>query len=139
MRIETITDPEALSTHIDQIVAVYHAAFAQPPYNETTEAAQSIRVQVQRHATYPGFAACVACEGERLVGFVCGTDNLPGQWWYDRVAPALREEQREASFDGAFVVIGLAVHPDSQRHGVGGKLLDSLLDAVPFPRAVLSV
>jgi ribosomal protein S18 acetylase RimI-like enzyme len=138
MRVEIITDPEAMPPHIEQIVAVYHAAFAQPPYNETLEAAQSIRAQFQRHATYPGFAACLAWEAEHLLGFVYGITNLPGQWWYERVAPALPVEQRVALFDGAFVVVELAVHPDARRQGIGSQLLDALLTAVPHTQAVLS-
>lgn len=138
MRVTMITDPEALAPHSEQIAAVYHAAFAQPPYSETLEAAQSFRAQLQRHATYPGFAACLASASERLLGFVYGTTNLPGQWWYERVAPALPAEDRAALFDGAFVVVELAVHPDALRQGIGGQLLDALLAAVPHAQAVLS-
>jgi ribosomal protein S18 acetylase RimI-like enzyme len=138
MRIERITEPETIAPHIEPMVSVYGAAFAQPPYNETAQAAQSLRAQLQRHATYPGFAACLAWEGERLLGFVYGTTNLPGQWWYERVAPALTADQRVALFDGAFVVVELAVHPDTQGRGVGGQLLNALLTAVPHTQVVLS-
>jgi hypothetical protein len=69
---------------------------------------------------------------------VYGTTNLPGQWWYERVASALPVDQRATLFDGAFVVVELAVHPNAQQQGVGGQLLDTLLTAGPHPQAVLS-
>lgn len=65
----------------------------------------------------------------RLAGIAYGYRGAPGQWWHDRVAAAMTDEQRERWLvPGHFELVGLAVRPDLRRQGVGARLHDALLD-----------
>jgi GNAT superfamily N-acetyltransferase len=89
-----------------------------------------------RYVGYPDFRGFVAYAQGAMVGMGFGHRSLPGQWWHDAVAahvgpdhPALQE---------AWVLVELAVLPAWQGHGIGGVLHDTLLEAQPLPRALLS-
>jgi ribosomal protein S18 acetylase RimI-like enzyme len=89
-----------------------------------------------RYAGYPDFRGIVALHRGVAVGMGFGHRSLPGQWWHDAVAvhvgpgnPVLQE---------AWVLVELAVLPAWQGYGIGGLLHDTLLEAQPFPRTLLS-
>jgi ribosomal protein S18 acetylase RimI-like enzyme len=74
-----------------------------------------------------------------VVGFTYGYAGTYGQWWTDRVAQVLDEEQRAAWLDPPhFEVVELHVRPDSQRRGIGTRLLRELLARQPHNRALLT-
>lgn len=123
----------------DDLADVYREAFAGAPHHEPPEAAERFRESLPRHAGLPGFRAVAAWgPGADLVGFGYGHTGLPGQWWHDRVAPALAPDAAARWLEGAFVVVILAVRPRRRREGVGGRLHDLLLESAPNPTAVLS-
>jgi GNAT superfamily N-acetyltransferase len=126
---------------IDDIAAVYRAAFSAPPHEETEADARRFAEDVlPRHSERESFRCVVALDGsDRVIGFAYGYTGRPGQWWHDTVADAMGLEKDAAWLAEPFEVVTLAVMPDRQGKGIGGKLHDALLHGLPHRRAVLSV
>ena len=92
-----------------------------------------------RHTGRDDFTFLVARADERLVGFGYGYTGAYGQWWTERVATALTDEQRAEWLDPPhFEVVELHVRPSFQRRGVGSLLLAQLLTRQPHERALLT-
>lgn len=97
------------------------------------------REQLPRHTQRDDFVFLVARDGDEIAGFVYGYTGGYGQWWADRVALALTEEQRAEWLDPPhYEVVELHVRPSWQRSGVGSTLLAHLLTRQPHDRALLS-
>ncbi len=95
---------------------------------------------MRRHFRRRGFRGFIAIDGDRLVGFSYGYTGEPGQYWYDRVWAAMNPEQRRRWMEPEhFEFVELAVHPEYQRRGIGGRLHDLLLEDRPEPVALLTV
>ncbi len=124
----------------DQVVAVYAAAFAGPPYNRTAEVVIDFANSLPRHAHRDAFRLVAARDDSsgRMVGFDYGFSALPGQWWYDVVSTVMGSEQRARWLADAFELTELAVLPEYQGYGIGGRLHDQLLAGLAHRTAVLS-
>lgn len=139
LQIRTLSSQELTAVH-DQILAVYQATFAEPPYFEKEEDVARFAKSLARHAQRAGFRCCVAEESVtgQVLGFAYGYTSQAGQWWYDRIAQVLSQETIAAWLNGAFEFVELAVIPQRQGHGIGGRLHDALLADLPHRTAVLS-
>jgi ribosomal protein S18 acetylase RimI-like enzyme len=139
VQILTLSSQELTAVR-DQILAVYQAAFAEPPYFETEEDVARFAESFTRHAQRAGFRCCVAEDNAtgQVLGFAYGYTSQAGQWWYDRVAAALDQKTIAAWLNGAFEFVELAVIPSMQGQGIGGRLHDALLADLPHRTAVLS-
>lgn len=91
-----------------------------------------------RHASYPGFRAFGAYDGEALAGFAYGVACRRGQWWFDQIQPGLLRAGHGGVLVDAYAVTELHVLPGYQGLGLGLGLLTRLLDGVPHPKVVLS-
>lgn len=123
---------------LDEAFAVYCQALGVDP---RAEGARRWRDRVlPRHAARDGFRFLAAVDDDgALVGFAYGYTGAYGQWWTDRVADQMDDDARRAWLDPPhYEVVELHVRPDSQRSGIGTRLLDALLTAQPHDRAVLS-
>ena len=77
--------------------------------------------------------------GDELVGFGYGFTGAYGQWWTDRVAGSLTQEQKREWLEPPhFEVVELHVRPAHQRFGIGSQLLAQLVTRQPHDRALLS-
>ena len=73
-----------------------------------------------------------------LAGIAYGYLGAPGQWWHDRVAEEMTDEQRRRWLrPGHFELVELAVRPDLRGQGIGTRLHDAVLAGLSAP-AVLS-
>lgn len=123
-----------------RIVEIYDAAFTRPPYNKPAEEirdfADSLLGQTGREGYR--FVAALDDDNRTLAGFAYGYATAAGRWWYQHVSPAMPEETVRAWLDGSYSFVELAVDPACQGKGIGGLLHDTLLDGLPYERAVLS-
>ena len=136
----TTSVPDART--LREAVAVYHAAFAQPPYGETAEMAEALTERVQRYARErEGFRLVTAARDDgQLIAIALAVLARPGGWWRDKVAGAL-PPPLAGSWLGELCqeVVHLAVIPQAQGQGVGRLVHDVLIAGRPAPTAVLSV
>src|SRR5207249_3203063 len=70
-------------------IAVYSAAFAEPPYSDPQRGSEVRRRIRDVHAVRSGFRGVVALDDTRLVGMTYGYHGEAGQWWHDSVVRAL--------------------------------------------------
>ncbi|HSM58629.1 MAG TPA: GNAT family N-acetyltransferase [Candidatus Sulfomarinibacteraceae bacterium] len=132
--------PQAFLALREALVAVYRAAFLPPPYEKTEGAMQQFANALARHVRQEGFRAFVAREGQagEVVGLAYGYTSRQGQWWHDHVSRALGREKAAYWLGDAFELVELAVSPERQGLGLGGRLHDALLGEATQRTAVLS-
>jgi ribosomal protein S18 acetylase RimI-like enzyme len=81
-----------------------------------------------RHAAREGFRFVAAVDEGSLVGMAYGYLGGPGEWWHDRVAGAMTDEQRARWLaPGHLELVELMVDPAQRRRGLGRALHDELL------------
>jgi ribosomal protein S18 acetylase RimI-like enzyme len=133
-----LLDGRGTAAVADQLVAVYRAAMAAPPFFETELETGWFADELAGEVGEPGFRCWAARDGDRLVGFAYGfpTPEVPADGWYGLL--------RQAAGDGAgtwlegqFAVVWIAVHPDWRGRGLGRRLLERLLAGAGTGRAWL--
>ena len=128
----------ALSRRTD-VVAVYEAAFRLPPYDLSPRDIANFNREFREHVYLPGFRCAVAEEPDgTLTGFGYGFTGRPGQWWHDVVVGGLPRAQTRRWFHHFFELTDLAVDPQAQGLGLGGRLHDTLLEGLRQRTACLS-
>lgn len=133
------------------LMEIYHAAFTEPPYDESEATVRQFGRILEDHVRRPGFKCVVAVAGdevetgaiagrppEDVLGFAYGYTSRPGQWWYDAVTRRLDPAVNATWMDDPFEMVELAVRPAHQGQGIGGRLHDALLEGLPHRTAVLS-
>jgi ribosomal protein S18 acetylase RimI-like enzyme len=96
-------------------------------------------VHVLRHAEYDSFTARAAITPDgRMLAFGYGYTSLPGQWWHDLVRRAIGRSQAGPWLTHAFELSELHVLPEAQGHGLGERVLRSLVVDLPHETIVLS-
>ncbi|RPI24464.1 MAG: GNAT family N-acetyltransferase, partial [Chloroflexota bacterium] len=144
VRIEALNPSDIIAVE-EQIVRVYHEAFAPAPYSKSQVEAALFSGTLGRHMRRPGFRFLAAFLGQDrqlvgspLIGFAYGYKSEPGQWWYDQVSAALRPEDVLDWMSDAYELVELAVAPAFQGFGTGSLLHDRLLEGLPYRTALLS-
>lgn len=130
---------EAFLERKEAIVDVYRAAFSPPPYRKSENEVRQFRGSLQRHVGRQGFR-CRLARQERgaLAGFAYGYTARRGLWWYDVVSAQMDEEMKREWLSDPFELVELAVRPERQGRGFGGRLHDDLLTGLPHSTALLS-
>jgi len=119
---------EPPATVIDGCVAVYGAAFGQPPYAETAADAELLRERVIRYAGRDGFRLATAHKDGNVAAFALAVRAYPGDWWRDNVAEAIGPELAGRWLPpGVLEVAHVAVDPAAQRQGLGRAVLGRVL------------
>lgn len=126
--------PETLDGYTGAIRDVYQRAFDTTP----DQAEAFIQKALARHQTYPGFQGYLALDDGLVVGFVYGYHSTRGGWWHSTIRPTLVANGHASWLDDAFEFVELAVDPDHQGRGIGGRLHDAILARVTERTALLS-
>lgn len=135
----TAVSAEAFLECKEEVVDVYRAAFSPPPYRKSEHEVRQFRSVLEGHTGRQGFRCCLARQKRKpLAGFAYGYTARRGLWWYDVVAAQMDRQMRREWLDDAFEFVELAVRPDRQGRGLGGRLHDALLAGLPHGSAVLS-
>jgi GNAT superfamily N-acetyltransferase len=126
--------PDDILAKLEEITAVYQAAFTPPPYqkplSEIVSFARSLPNQLDRE-DYRFFAA-IAEDGGKLAGFAYGHSVRAGLWWQEQVRRVLPEQVAAEWLPDSFEFVELAVIPQYQRQGIGSQLHDRLLEGVAY-------
>ena len=124
----------------DQLVSVYCNAFHPPPSNKgETDIADFVQ-SCGHHTTYSGFRIVIACDQETddVVGFTYGFANMPDHFFHVEMAKFSPPQMMETWLANCFRLVEIAVIPQVQGRGIGGRLHDQLLQNLPYERAVLA-
>jgi ribosomal protein S18 acetylase RimI-like enzyme len=137
-RVEPVAPGEVTGRLRREIVELHAAAHGRDP--DGPREAVFGNDTIARHSARIGYSFVGAFDpGGRLAGFAYGYTGAPGQWWHDHVALGLSDEERRHWLEESpFELCEIAVRPDRQGTGVGGRLHDALLAGRPEPRALLS-
>ena len=136
VRIDDI-DETGLATVLDDVVALYRAVFAHPPYRETAGDVGLFAARLPRYAMRLGLRCRVATEDDTLVQFAYGHASRPGQRRHDVVGAGPDAGTAERWHDDAFELVNLAGMPATRGRGIGGRLPDVVLGDLPCRTAVL--
>ena len=132
-------DGPATAAVSDQLVAVYRAAMAAPPFFESEVETGWFAQELAGELTEAGFRCWVAGDGDRTVGFAYGfpTPKVPSDGWYGSLREAVGRDAAEHWPVGQFADVWIAVHPSWRGRGLGRRLLERLLAGAPTDRAWL--
>lgn len=120
------------------VVQVYAAAFAGPPYDEGAAARSRFAPRWAAHRGAPGWRAVGVWVGAELAGFAYGHTAVAGLPWVDAMLAQLAPTVRQKWAQDAFLLCELAVVPAHRGRGLGSALHDTLIDAVPHATALLT-
>jgi ribosomal protein S18 acetylase RimI-like enzyme len=134
-----IVDAAGAAELTPALTQVYAAAFAEPPYGRDAGESERFANVFATHRSRNGFVLAAAQDAGTVVGFTYGYLGRAGEWWHDRVAAAIDPRAHDPWLTpGHLEIVELAVSPSHRRRGIGGQLLDALLEAGGAPTAVLS-
>jgi GNAT superfamily N-acetyltransferase len=95
-----------------------------------------IRASFAEYAAYRDFIGLLALRGAEPVGVGYGAGSYPGVPYHDQLSACLGASH--PALQEAWRLVELAVVPEVQGSGVGGRLHDALLAAQPCPRALIA-
>lgn len=133
----TYDDCQVLA-RLREIVEIYREAFRAPPYSKADAEVAEFEASLPHHVHRAGLTFLAALAGDRIVGFTYGNTALPGQGWHDHVRAALPDTLYRVWLPGSFQLAEMAVAPDFQGQGIGGRLHDRLIGGASHERAVLT-
>lgn len=130
-----ILDGPTAAAHVQDLVDLYRRVYAEKPYYAGDDNAVADFVErTGRQVLRPNFRLVRARVGEQLVGFAFGFTFTAGGWWRGE-AEAPPDEILSAEKYG---VIELVVDADWRGHGLGHRLMATLLAGRPEPWAMLT-
>lgn len=116
-----VLDGAAATAYAEPVFSLYDTVFGDMPDKNVWR-----EQMFDRHRSRAGFRLALAVDDERLLGFAWGYRGEHGQFWPDLLTRTLPDVAAEW-VGGHFEVVEVAVDRAARRHGLGGRLLDSLL------------
>lgn len=128
--------PQDVAARHEGLAFAYEAVYSSPP-GAGARFADMLMEQSRRD----GFRLRAALDraDNGLVAFGYGFTGQPGQPWRDSLAAAMGAEVGGRWLRDYFEFAEFGVVPAWRRHGVSGRLYDSVFGDVPHRRAVLTV
>lgn len=131
--------PTFARERLDDVMAVYRAAFLDVFESDPARAAAERRAHVGAHLLRPDVTVLAAVDdADRLLGVTYSVPGKCGIWWHDVVAAALPAEVAADWMSDVLEVVELHVRPEAQGTGTGRALLRALLAATDARTAMLS-
>jgi GNAT superfamily N-acetyltransferase len=130
--------PDVALSRLDDLVAVYKAAFLDVFERDPERAAVDRRVHVGTHLCRIDVRVLAALDGDQLVGFVYAVPGRPGHWWHDVVSSALAPAAGQQWLGDVLEIVELHVRPEAQGQGLGRGLLRTMLSTAPERTVALS-
>lgn len=122
---------------LHSIAALYCKTFLGDNY--TCEDFESAIKNINKHTSYEGFKGLKAKdENGTLIGFTYGYTSLPDQFYREKLAAQLTDQQQIEWLNDCFEFVELAVDTKVKRLGIGGKLHDRLLSEIDHDTSVLT-
>jgi ribosomal protein S18 acetylase RimI-like enzyme len=126
-----VLDAAAAADHADAVALVWREAFG--PIADISTWRETI---FDRHRSRAAYRLALAFDDDGPTGFAWGYVGQRGQFWPDRVLDRLGPVA-EPWVGGHVEFVELAVADRARGHGVGGRLHDALLAALPQRHALL--
>jgi GNAT superfamily N-acetyltransferase len=120
------------------VVDIYDRAWASTSFHPGARDVQNFGDRLVHHGGNPDFTLCVAMERDDPIGFSYGYASVPGGWWRQTIAVKLPVDVAKYWLDDCFEFAELAVVPERQQSGVGGRLHDALIRGLPHRTSLLS-
>ena len=130
--------PRDAASKRDQVIDVYDRAWTGTLFHPGAANVPTLGDRLVQQAGNPDFRLCVAVEGADAVGFAYGYSSVPGGWWRQSVAASLGGHAWNRWLDDCFEFAELAVVPEFQSQGIGGRLHDTLLAGLQQSTSLLS-
>ena len=133
-------DGPATARVASDLRAIYRAALSEPPFSEGEEQADAFAAELADEVEEAGFRCCVALAGGASVGFAYGSPayaEAPVDAWTRELVASVGAEVAERWIRAQFAFIWMAVQPEWQGNGLGGRLHDTVIDTATQPRAWL--
>ncbi|GLX96612.1 GNAT family N-acetyltransferase [Herbidospora sp. NBRC 101105] len=121
------------------ICAIHDDVFLREPFAWTPQTSQENAEELHRLAGDPSFGVAIAWHSGEAVGYAYGHRLPPDHGWWRAIPESLPAEFTDEWDSRTFALVSLAVLPNWRGHGIGGRLIDSLLGSRSEERAVLSV
>jgi GNAT superfamily N-acetyltransferase len=123
-----------------EMIDIYQATFSQAPFYETLPDFLNFAGRISYHARQSGFRCVVARPeaNQGIIGFVYGYDGEAGSWYYEQAAQRLPPGLLREYLGDYYEFAELALLPDWQGQGVGGRLHDALLEGIQHHTACLA-
>lgn len=135
----TAVDAAPLRERVDDVVAVYKAAFLDLFESNPDRAARDRQVHVGGHLARDDIRGAMALDpAGTLVGFCYAAPGRPGSWWHDVVTRAVGPTLAEEWLSDVLEVVELHVRPAHQGDGLGRRLLRTVLDGASQRTTALS-
>jgi GNAT superfamily N-acetyltransferase len=124
----------------DRIVSVYRDAFGAPPYCRGEAEVADFARSLPQHVKREGFRISAVFDRgtDEVIGFAYGYANTPDQWWHEQVAKVAGPAMVTEWLVNSFRLVEMAIIPQAQGQGTGGRLHDHLLRGLAYQKAVLS-
>ncbi|KDA44002.1 GNAT family N-acetyltransferase [Frankia sp. B2] len=131
--------PSRMRTRLDDVIAVYKAAFLDHHEPDPQRAARDRAAHARRHFERRDLRAVAAVTpDDELIGITYALPGRVGQWWHDVVAGALPPDSAAYWLDDCLEIVELHVLPAYQGRAIGRTILRELLRGAPQRTAALS-
>ncbi|MFE2180618.1 GNAT family N-acetyltransferase [Streptomyces sp. NPDC059455] len=132
-------DGAAAARAEDAFTLVYAEAFAEPPYDKTSDSVDANFRRFRSQVRKKTFSAALARTGDgEPVGIAYGYPLSPSTGWWDRLTTPVDDELRREDGQRTFGLMELAVRAPWRRLGVARRMHEAVLTDTTAERVLLN-